>query len=289
MSADTSYPPPLVLEGPMFNDELSSQSQHIREKHNLESLRLIPAKSAASGVHAIYFKPEHRDWALVRLATRYRDLFEIQLQRGMSGERQLLRQGFESADLEFLFDIFPQPPESYSPIVYDMLWLAATYPKYRGLSSELVEKNDFVPRDVLESSDLLSVGDAGFFTRFLRSHFIVETKTKRTNSWDRARAGKSDISIQLEKSYSVTADGQEALEGILDEYERIFEQQTFEPLLINPNLDPYEHLRAFAEYDETARESLALPELEEDIEILGEIAASFAPLDDTVDPECPNQ
>lgn len=285
MSVDSSYPPSIILDGPTFNDELNRAPQQLRQQQEIASLRLIPSRSAASGVHTIYFTPEHRDWALVRLATRYRELFEIQLQRGMSGERQLMQQGFQSTDLEFLFDILPQPPDSYSPVVYDMLWLALTYPEYRYLAMHLMDADQFVPREVLESSPHLTVDDAGFFTRFVRSHFIVETDSQNISSQGQSSSSKSDLDVKLDESYTVTAQGGEVLRGIVSEYERIVEKQEFDRLLINPQADPREHLRAHTAEEEEPLEEVSLPDLEEDVEILGEIADSFAPLDDSLDAE----
>jgi hypothetical protein len=285
MSPTNPYPVSLLLDGPLFKDELVRQPQEFKHQHDIEALRLIPSKSAAEGVHTIYFHPEHRQWALVRLATRYRGLFEIQLQRGLSGEHQLLRQEFQSADIDFLSSIIPRPPESYSPIVYDMLWLAATYEEYLILARRLMNEDEFVPRELLESTDELSVNDSGFFTRFLRSHFIVETESKASPARSRSSTSKSGLDIDLDASYSVTPDGREALQGIVVEHERIFETQEFEPLLINDELDPYEHMRAFVSRSDSGSDTLSIPELEEEAELLGEIAASFAPLDDSVEPE----
>ncbi len=63
MSIETDYPVTLLLEGPLFRDELETQPQHFMCDHEIESLRLIPSKSAATGGHTIYFSPEHRHWA----------------------------------------------------------------------------------------------------------------------------------------------------------------------------------------------------------------------------------
>lgn len=285
MPPTSTYPVSLILDGPLFSDELVRQPQEFKHQHDINSLRLIPSKSAAKGVHTIYFQSEHRHWALVRLATRYRGLFEIQLQRGMSGEHQLLRHEFQSADIDFLSDIIPRSPNSYSPIVYDMLWLAATYEEYLILARRLMEEDEFVPRDLLESTDEMSVDDSGFFTRFLRSHFIVETESKAKPTRSRSSTSKSELNINLEGSYSVTSDGRKALQGIVSEYERIFESQEFEPLLINDELDPYEHMRAFVADSNSEPDTLSMPELQEESGLLSEIAASFVPTDDTVEPE----
>jgi len=145
MAPNRTYPVSLLFEGPLFSDELKYKPQQSSIDQEFETLRLVPSKSAASGVYTIYFCPEHRQWALVRLAERYRGLFEIELHRGMSGEYQLLRQGFTSDDLDFLFDIVPKPAKEYSPVVYDMLWLVATYDEYFTLTEAMVDRDEFTP------------------------------------------------------------------------------------------------------------------------------------------------
>jgi hypothetical protein len=156
-------------------DELETQPQHFRREHEIDSLRLVPSKSAARGVHTIYFKPEHRQWALVRLLKRYRWLFEILLQRGLSGEHMLLRQGFSTDDLDFLYDVVPQPPAEYNPIVYDLLWLVATHDEYLALTEAMADRTRFVPERLLRETPGISVDDSGYFSRFLRSHLISRT------------------------------------------------------------------------------------------------------------------
>ncbi|WP_254523997.1 hypothetical protein [Natrinema caseinilyticum] len=283
MTTDTGYPVSLLLEGPLFSDELETQPQHFRREHEVESLRLVPSKSAASGVHTIYFRPEHRHWALVRLATRYRGLFEIQLHRGMSGEYQLLRQDFTSADLEFLSDIIPRPPAEYSPIVYDMLWLTATYDEYIALAKAMANRETFVLRDLLRSVSDVDRDDESFFTRFVRSHLIRPKMETTDDSHRRSNPEKADISVNRGMEYEVTDDGDEALRGIAAEHERIFEQKEFEPLLINPDLDPLEHLREHEPESPKPRLSVEIEEVEDEAGILGEIAESFAPLEDELD------
>lgn len=280
MTEETGYPVSLLLNGPLFRDELETQPQNFRRDHEIESLRLVPSKSAASGVYTIYFKPEHRQWALVRLATRYRGLFEIQLLRGMSGEYQLLEQGFTSADLEFLVDIIPRPPEEYSPIVYDMLWLVATYDEYLALSRAIVDRETFVPRDVLRSTEGVPIDDDGFFTRFLRSHLIRPTGTVSVSKDRGSNSKRADTSVDVTAEYKVTKEGREALGGIVTEYERIFERQEFEPLFINAELDPLEHLREYESESAEPTPEVSLDEVQDESGILGEIAESFAPIDD---------
>lgn len=284
MTSETGYPVSLLLEGPLFRDELETQPQHFKQDHELESLRLVPSKSAASGVHTIYFSPEHRHWALVRLAMRYRGLFEIQLQRGMSGEYQLLRQGFTSADLEFLSDIIPHPPANYSPVVYDMLWLVATYDEYLALTEAIVERETFVPREVLESTPQVGRNDEGFFRRFLRSHLIRPKIEAAENGHRRSNPEKADLTIDRDAEYELTDNGSEALRGIIAEYDRIFKRGEFEPLLIHPDRSPKQHLREYESEPSEPTPSISLDEVKDEMGILGEIADSFAPIEDELKP-----
>ena len=43
----------------------------------IDSLYLVPTKSAGKGVYKIFFQASDRHWALVRLARRYRWLLEV--------------------------------------------------------------------------------------------------------------------------------------------------------------------------------------------------------------------
>jgi hypothetical protein len=246
MSPMDTQPVDVLHDGPVFSDELEGYPQAVqqfREKHELEGLRLVPTKSAASGVHTVYFRPEHRNWALVRLARRYRWAIEIQLLRGMSGERQLLSGGFTVEDLGFLYDIVPDPPVDYSPVVYDMLWLAATFDEYLRLSRAIRDRDQFSPREVLETTDGVDLDDAGFFTRFLRSHLIRESVERSEYTTRGSNPESGELSIDINAEYEVTDDGRASLHGVVAEYERILERGEFDPLLVDPDQDPVSHLR----------------------------------------------
>ncbi|SFR96876.1 hypothetical protein SAMN05216559_1728 [Halomicrobium zhouii] len=280
MSSDSGFPVSLLLDGPLFLDELETQPQHFRQEHDIDSLRLVPAKSAATGVHTVYFKPEHRQWALVRLLKRYRWLFEILLQRGLSGEHMLLRQGFSTDDLDFFYDIVPQPPAEYNPIVYDMLWLVATHDEYLALTEAMADRTRFVPERLLRETSGISADDSGYFSRFLRSHLISRTVDTSRPVDERADHTEGGTAVTPDATYEVTPEGRDALAGILAEYERIFEQREFEPLLINPELDPHEHLREYDPGPDAQAPDVSFDEMQEEEGILGEIAGSFAPLDE---------
>lgn len=241
-----TQPIDVLHDGPLFSDELDGYPQDIqafRADHELEGLRLVPTKSAASGVHTIYFKPEHRNWALVRLARRYRWAIEIQLLRGMSGERQLLSGGFTVDDLGFLYDIVPEPPVDYSPVVYDMLWLAATYDEYLRLSRAIRHREEFRPREVLTETEGVDLEDDGFFTRFLRSHLIRESVERSEYTTRGSNPESGELSIDIDALYEVTDDGRASLHGVVEEYERILERGEFDPLLVDDGRDPVGHLR----------------------------------------------
>ena len=283
MANRSGFPVSIIKEGPTFRDELTRQPQDLLRDEPIESLRIVPAKSAATGVYTIYFDSAHREWALVRLAIRYRWLFEIQLNRGMSGERQLLQQGFTPDDLAFLFDIIPAPPEEYNPIVYDMLWLVATYDEYRALTEAMLDQNRFTPRELFDSVSTVDDSKIGFLTRFLRSHLIepVSTASEQLQSHDTASNG--DLHATIDETYTVTADGETALRGILAEYDRIFEAADFESLFINAELDPQRH---FADYSSEAEQSapdVSFDEIQKEGGMLGEIASSFSSLVDEAD------
>jgi len=277
------YPVSIILDGPAFSDELRRQPQDSLDEHDIDSLRLVPSKSAAHGVHKIYFKPVDREWALVRLALRYRWILEVQLNRGMSGERQLIRQGLTPDDLEFLFEIVPQPPRDFSPIVYDMLWLVATYDEYLSLTRSMLEQGVFTPGKLLDETDKVNRKDSGFITRFLRSHLIEQEHGPSEQARRRGKSKRTDLSVDLDATYLVTTNGAEALEGILHEYERIFEGSQFESLYINPDLDPHQHLREFGEDDSYPASEMELDDIRESDGLLGEIAESFMSVETKAD------
>lgn len=282
MQPESGYPVSLVLEGPVFRDELKRSPVALIEGNRADSLRIVPAKSAASGVCSIYFRPEHRNWALVRLAKRYRWVFEVQLNRGMSGKQQLLRQGFTPDDMEFLYDIVPAPPTKYNPIVYDMLWLIATYEEYMILTKAINERRTFTPKELLRSIPDIDQSDTGFFTRFLRSHLIEPVSNEPRTRHGPSRMSTIERQIDMEKRYEVTSDGVSALEGIIAEHERIFEKRDFAPLLINSDPDPRQHLKEFEPAPDETVLDLDIDELQEDDDgVLGEIAASFSSMVDS--------
>ena len=283
MTTNRKYPVSLLFEGPLFSDELKYKPQQSSIDQDFDTLRLVPSKSAASGVYTIYFLPEHRQWALVRLAKRYRGLFEIELHRGMSGEYQLLRQGFSSEDLDFLFDIVPKPAKEYSPIVYDMLWLVATYDEYFRLTEAMVDRDEFTPREILQTMDSDVHQNEGFFRRFLRSHLIRPVSDDSEYVRRRSNRSKTKISVDLDEVHEITAEGKEALQGIISEYDRIFQQQRFDPLLINSELDPVDHIKQFESESTDPTPEVSFDEMQNDDGILGEIAASFVAEDDKFD------
>lgn len=283
MTTSRQYPVSLLLDGPLFTDELKYKPQQSSIDQDFNTLRLIPSKSAASGVYTIYFLPEHRQWALVRLAKRYRGLFEIELHRGMSGEYQLLRQGFISEDLDFLFDIVPKPVKEYSPVVYDMLWLVATYDEYLTLTEVMVDRDEFTPRQILQTMDSEVHQNEGFFRRFLRSHLIRPVSDDSEHVRRRSNRSKANISVDLDEVHEITAEGRETLQGIISEYDRIFQQRQFDPLLINTELDPVKHIKQFDSKSTDPTPGISFDEMKEDDGILGEIAASFVAEDDQFD------
>jgi hypothetical protein len=250
---------------------------------SVESLRIVPSKSAASGVYTIYFSSAHREWALVRLAIRYRWLFEIQLNRGMSGEHQLLQQGFTPDDLAFLFDIVPAPPEEYSPVVYDMLWLVATYDEYRALTAAMLERQRFTPRELFEAVPTVDKSKIGLLTRFLRSHLIEPETTASDQIQSQNADSNADLQAVVDETYTVTPDGETALRGILVEYNRIFVEADFDSLFINSELDPQRH---FAEQNSDVEQptpDVSFDDIQSEGGMLGEIASAFSSMVDEED------
>jgi len=201
----------------------------------------------------------------------------------MSGEYQLLRQGFTSEDLDFLFDIIPKPAKEYSPVVYDMLWLVATYDEYLTLTEVMVDRDEFTPRQILQTMDSEVHQNEGFFRRFLRSHLIRPVSDDSEHVRRRSNRSKANISVDLDKVHEITAEGRETLQGIISEYDRIFQQRQFDPLLINTELDPVKHIKQFDSKSTDPTPGISFDEMKEDDGILGEIAASFVAEDDQFD------
>ncbi len=201
----------------------------------------------------------------------------------MSGEYQLLRQGFISEDLDFLFDIIPKPAKEYSPVVYDMLWLVATYDEYLTLTEAMVDRDGFTPRQVLQTMDSEVHQNEGFFRRFLRSHLIRPVSDDSEHVRRRSNRSKANISVDLDKVHEITAEGRETLQGIISEYDRIFQQRQFDPLFINTELDPVKHIKQFDSKSTDPTPGISFDEMKEDDGILGEIAASFVAEDDQFD------
>lgn len=283
MTSSSGYPVSIIEDGPAFRDELTRQPQKLLREESIESLRIVPGKSAASGVYTIYFSSVHREWALVRLAIRYRWLFEIQLNRGMSGERQLLQQGFTPDDLAFLFDIVPAPPEEYSPVVYDMLWLVATYDEYRALTAAMLERRQFTPHELFDDLATVDESKIGFLTRFLRSHLIKPVSAASDQIQSPDADSNSDLHAAIDETYVVTADGEAALQGILAEYDRIFVEADFDPLLINTELDPRRHFVEHSSDAEQPTPDVSFDDIRSEGGMLGEIASSFSSLVDEED------
>ncbi|MFC6720277.1 hypothetical protein [Halobacteriaceae bacterium SHR40] len=278
MGSET-YPVSILNEGPAFSDEIEGTTQTIQAEFGgqpVESIYLVPTKSAAKGVYKIYFLPKDRQWALVRLARRYRWLLEIQLLRGMSGEQQLLGQDLTGEDLEFLLDIIPSPREDYSPVVYDMLWVAAAFDEYLELAKVMHGRSEFTPKEVVADADGVTVEEIGLFTKFLRRHLIEPVDNEPKKRHGPSSSQTVELSINPEESYKLTSEGENAIEGIVTEYERILVDQQFEPLFINPELNPLQH---FEEYEPAADEmEPSVPDVDaESAEgILGEIAGEFS-------------
>jgi len=85
----------------------------------------------------------------------------------------------------------------------------------------------------------------GFFRRFLRSHLIRPVSDDSEYVRSRSNRSKTKISVDLDEVHEITAEGKEALQGIISEYDRIFQQRQFDPLLINSELDPVDHIKQF--------------------------------------------
>lgn len=234
----------VLWDGPLFADEVgwpSGITETLREQYELESRRVIPAKEAMEGVVSIYFRPVHREWALVRYARRYRWIFEILLRQGFAGERRLLDNGFTPEDVEFLMAIVPDTAEQISPAVYEILWRSAPYPVYITIVAAISNRSKFTPAKIIKQTSDIDGSDEFVFERLIRSHLIERAGSGGAPTSPRERT-ENTISVELEERYQPTSEGMDALPIIVSEHQRIFERAEFEPLQINPNSDPDSHL-----------------------------------------------
>jgi len=99
----------------------------------------------------------------------------------------------------------------------------------------------------------------------------------------RSNRSKTKISVDLDEVHEITAEGKEALQGIISEYDRIFQQRQFDPLLINSELDPVDHIKQFDSESTDPTTEISFDKMQDDDGILGEIAASFVAEDDQFD------
>jgi len=123
----------------------------------------------------------------------------------------------------------------------------------------------------------------GFFRRFLRSHLIRPVSDDSEYVRSRSNRSKTKISVDLDEVHEITAEGKEALQGIISEYDRIFQQRQFDPLLINSELDPVDHIKQFDSESTDPTTEISFDKMQDDDGILGEIAASFVAEDDQFD------
>ena len=286
MSAGLVRSEHVLWDGPLFADEVGWQSgitESLREQYDLRSRRVIPAKEAMAGVVSIYFRPVHREWALVRYARRYRWIFEILLQQGLAGERRLLDNEFTPDDIEFLMAIVPMPADQVTPAVYDVLWRSAPFPEYVTVVAAIASGHTFTPATVLEETDGVDESDQFVFERLIRSH-LIERVGSGTNPNSRREETGNTISVELEDQYQPTNEGAGALPMIVSEHHRIFDRGDFDALQINPDLDPESHLPDDLDQASTATGCDSDGKSDEDrSDILDEIAAEFDALTETSD------
>lgn len=262
--------PEVLLEGPVFSDEIGWRSglqTKTLDDVEYESLRIVPAKEAMSGVYSIYFRPQHRRWALVRYAQRYRWLVEIVLGRGLSGQQVLLRQGFREEDIAFLDEIVPVP--EYSPAVYEILWRAITEYAYVPLSRKLDEVETFVPSEIVREHPDLSMDDVGLLDQFLRRHLIQSEEAA-----DQSRNGPNQtvdtVSCDPETRYEKTSEGERAISAIVEEYERLVVAESYDPLRIPEPETADEHIEAAPKADRGSVTRPVTEEEETDVESLND-------------------
>lgn len=251
-----------LLDGPAFADELSGSAidKELMEMLGIQQFRIVPPRSAMSGVYGIYFFGEDAAEAIVRYAQRYRRVMEIIIKSGMSGERRLRKLGFPDAGIDFLESIIPDTPEGVNPVVYQMLWRATDKDEYLNIALELQNEREFIPIEIIERNPELDEDDCGYFRQFVRQHLIESMDAVETQKHHHGGAGGDKISIDIDEEYRVTSIGEDAIPNIVSEYERLFTNKEFEPLLpeneqreptqAKDGRDPYENAQVATTKDD---------------------------------------
>lgn len=213
-------------------DELSESAidEELMRLLEINHFRIVPPRSAMSGVYGIYFFDDDTAEAIIRYTRRYRRFMEIMIKSGLSGERRLRRVGFPDAAIEFLDNIIPNIPENINPVVYQTLWRASDKEEYLNIALELQNERKFKPREIVERNSELNEGDSGYFCQFIRQHLIESMDAVKKQRHSHGGAGGDKISVDLDKEYRVTSVGKEAIPDIVSEYERLFINKEFEPL-----------------------------------------------------------
>lgn len=221
-----------LLGGPTFADELSGSAinEELMALLKINRFRIVPPRSAMSGVYGIYFFEDDTAEAIIRYTQRYRWVMEVVIKSGLSGERRLRKLGFPDAAVEFLNRIIPDAPENVNPVVYQILWKASDKEEYLNIALELQNKRKFTPREIVERNSELDEGDSGYFCQLIRQHLIESMDAVETQKRSHGGAGGDEISVDLDKEYRVTSVGEEAIPNIVSEYERLFINKEFGPL-----------------------------------------------------------
>ena len=224
-----------LLGGPTFTDELNGSAidEELMTLLGINYFRVVPPRSAMSGVYGIYFFEDNTAEAIIRYTQRYRRIMEVVIKSGMSGERRLRRLGFPNTAIEFLNRIIPDAPEDVNPVVYKILWKASDKKEYLNIALELQNKRKFTPREIVERNSELNGDDDGYFCQFIRQHLIESMDAVETKKHSHGGAGGDEISIDLDKEYRITSVGKEAIPDIISEYERLFINKEFGPLRLS--------------------------------------------------------
>lgn len=229
-----------LLEGPAFADELNSAviDEELMEMLDIKHFRIVPPRSAMSGVYGIYFLEDDAAEALIRYAQRYRWVVEVLIKSGMTGKERLLNIGLPEDAVRFLERIIPETPQGINPVVYQILWKASDKKAYLDIATELSNERKFVPREIIERNSELSESDQGYFCQFVRHHLIESMEAVRTRRHHQGGAGGDRISVDLDKEYRVTSTGENAIPDIISEYQRLFMDEDFAPLRIDEPAEP---------------------------------------------------